>query len=64
MGIFCLSFRHPFFRHFDFSRFEISKKNFFSNLDFRYHRKMYRLFPSVPIFREFFDEKCKKDVYI
>ena len=52
--IFCLRFRRHFFRHTDFFRFKILKKKIFLNSDFRYHRKMYRLFPCIPIFRGFF----------
>ena len=37
--------------HTDFLRFKISKKYFFLNLDFRCHRKMYRLVPRIPTFR-------------
>ena len=52
--LFCKRVRHHFFRHTDFLRFKISKKFFFLNSDFRYYRKMYRLFPCIPIFRYFF----------
>ena len=41
---FCLRFRHNFFRHTDFLRFKISKKIFFLNSDFRYHRKIFSFF--------------------
>ena len=44
-----MRFRRHFFRQNDFSRSEISKKNFFSNLDFGYRRKMYELVPCIPI---------------
>ena len=59
---FCLRFRRHFFRHTDFLGFEISKKIFFLNSDFRYHRKMYRLFPCIPIFRGFFMIKSTKSM--
>ena len=36
------------------------KKIFFFNSDFRYHRKMYRLFPCIPIFRGFFIKSAKR----
>ena len=58
--------RRHFFRHTDFLRFKISKKIFFLNSDFRYYRKMYRLFPCIPIFRQFFSqlEVYKECVYV
>ena len=56
--IFCLRFRRHFFRHTDFLRFQ--KKNFFKNLDFRCHRKMYRLVSCIPIFRGYFLLKMQK----
>ena len=59
--IFCLRFRRHFFRHTDFLRFKISKKIFFKNLDFGYHRKMHRLVPCIPIFRWVFWLKVKKE---
>ena len=49
-----------FFRHADFSGFEILKNFFFKNSDFGYHRKMYGLVPCIPIFREFFLLKVQK----
>ena len=57
---FLLKIRRHFFRHTDFLGFEISKKIFFLNSDFRYHRKMYRLFPCIPIFRGFFIKSAKR----
>ena len=62
--IFCLRFRRHLFRHTDFSRFKISKKNFFKNSDFGCHRKMYRLGPCIPIFRVFFFIKSAKKTCI
>ena len=59
---FCLRFRRHFFRHMDFLRFEISKKIGLKNLDFNYHRKMYRLGPCIPILGGFFIKNTKKDV--
>ena len=46
---FLLEIQASFFRHTDILRFKISKKIFFLNLDFGYHRKMYRLVPCIPI---------------
>ena len=52
-----------FFRHTNFWRFKIS--NFFFNLDFGCHRKMYWLVPCVPIFRGCFWLKIpKRCVYV
>ena len=63
--IFCLRFRRHFFRHTDFLRFKMSKTFFFKKLDFRYRRKMSRLFPCIPIFRGFFLLKVQKGcVYV
>ena len=52
---FAWRFRRHFFRHTDFLRFKILRKFFFVfNLDFGYHRKMYRLIPCTPILGLFF----------
>ena len=58
--IFCLRFRCHFFRHTDFLRFKISKRIFFLISNFRYHGKMYRLVPCIPIFRGFFIKSAKR----
>ena len=51
--------------HTDFLRFKFSKKIFFLNLDFEYHRKMYRLVPCIHIFRGVFLLKMQKGcVYV
>ena len=62
--IFCLRFRRHFFRHTDFLRFKMSKTFFFKKLDFRYRRKMSRLFPCIPIFRGVFFIKSAKRMCI
>ena len=51
--IFCLRFRHHFFfQAYQILRFSDFEKNFFWIL--RFHRKMCRLFPCIPIFKGFF----------
>ena len=59
-----MGFRRHFFRHPDFLRFNILKKKIFKNLDFGYHRKMYRLVPCIPILRGFFFMKNAKKMCI
>ena len=53
--MFCLRFRPNVFRHTDLLRIEILKKKIFFNSDFRYHRKIYRLFLG-----DFFIKSAKK----
>ena len=58
--IFCLRFRRHFLRHTNFLGFlKFREKNFFIRF-LKYHRKMYRLGPCIPILRVLFWLKVQK----